>query len=82
MKKIYILFERSRFNYEVKYVSESRHKVRCAARDNYNLDGQDCAMLNKYNSITIGNPKNNSDDVFIEISIQCVETDKIINNLK
>lgn len=80
--KVYILFERAGFGCEVKYVSTSQLKATMAARKHYKMNDTECEYFIKYGSITMGNPNPNSDDPFVNISLQEVKTDKIINDLK
>jgi len=80
--KVYILFERVGFGCEVKYVSTSQLKATLAAKKHYKMSETECELFIKYGSITLGNPNPNSDDPFVNISLQEVKTDKIINNLK
>lgn len=80
--KVYILFERMGFGCEVKYVSTSKLKTTIAAKKRYKMSESQFELFIKYGSITLGNPNPNSDNLFVNVSLEEVKTDKIINNLK
>lgn len=77
--KLYILSECALFGNKIKYVSSSKNKVIRAMKNAYGMDSKDCARVFQFGELTIGNPNLNSNDVFITVSIQEVETDTFIN---